>query len=95
MTVRWTTPALRDLEEIGDFIARDDPGAAARVVAKILDHAERLATHPHLGRAGRVVDTRELVISSTPFIAPYRVRGEEVQILAVFHGARRWLESFA
>ena len=94
MRVRWTRPALRDLEDIGDFIARDNSAAAARIVAKILDHADTLATHPHLGRAGRVADTRELVVPATPFVVPYRVRGDEVQILAVFHGARRWPEGF-
>jgi toxin ParE1/3/4 len=94
MSVRWTKPALRDLEEIGDFIARDDAIAAAKTVATILDHAEALATHPHLGRAGRIAGTRELVVAHTPFVVPYRVVRDDVQILAVFHGARRWPEGF-
>jgi toxin ParE1/3/4 len=94
MRLRWTSPALRDLEEIGDFIARDNIGVAAKTVAAILDQAEALATHPHLGRAGRVAGTRELVVVGAPFVVPYRVIGEEVQILAVFHGARRWPETF-
>jgi toxin ParE1/3/4 len=95
MSVRWTKPALLDLEEIGDFIARDDAAAAAKTVATILDHAEALAAHPHLGRAGRIAGTRELVVAHTPFVVPYRVVGDDVQILAVFHGARRWPERFA
>jgi addiction module RelE/StbE family toxin len=95
MSLRWTKPALRDLEEIGDFIARDDAMAAAKTVATILDAAEALATHPHLGRAGRIAGTRELVVAQTPFVVPYRVIGDDVQILAVFHGARRWPERFA
>lgn len=94
MRVRWTTPALRDLEAIGDYIARDNPSAAAKTVSRILDHADMLAAHPQMGRAGRVPETRELVVSDTPFIVPYRVRGDEVEILAVFHGARQWPESF-
>ena len=95
MSVRWTKPALRDLEEIGDFIARDDAIAAAKIVAAILDAAESLAAHPHLGRAGRIAGTREFVVAHTQFVVPYRVVGDDVQILAVFHGARRWPESFA
>ena len=58
------------------------------------DAAEALATHPHLGRAGRIAGTRELVVAQTPFVVPYRVVGDDVQILAVFHGARRWPEGF-
>jgi toxin ParE1/3/4 len=81
MRVHWTTPALRDLKTIGDYIAKDS--------RDIFNQTDMLATTPHMGRGGRVPNTRELVISE-PFIVPYRVRGDEVQILAVFHGARRW-----
>ena len=94
MRVRWTTPALRDLEALGDFIARDNSAAAAKVVSRILNQADLLAVHPHLGRAGRVPGTRELVVSDTPFIVPYRVRGEEIEVLAIFHGARQWTQDF-
>lgn len=94
MRLRWTVPALGDLEEIGDYIARDDPLAAARIVTAILDQAEALTTHPHLGRPGRVADTRERVITDMPYLVPYRVRGEDVGILAVLQCARRWPQSF-
>jgi toxin ParE1/3/4 len=47
-----------------------------------------------MGRPGRVPGTRELVVSDTPFILPYRVRDSAVEILAVFHGARQWPEQF-
>ena len=94
MKLRWTAPALRDLEEIGDYIARGNPSAADRIVTAVLSQAELLVTNPHIGRPGRVAETRELLITGTPYIAPYRVRGGEVQILAVLHGARRWPEDF-
>ncbi len=95
MKVRWTSPALRDLEIIGEHIGRDNSAAvAARIVTAIFDHADNLAKFPHIGRAGRIPDTRELVIVGTPFIVPYRVRDAEVEILAVFHGARLWPEKF-
>jgi toxin ParE1/3/4 len=79
---------------IGDYIARDSPAAAGRIVIRILDQAELLAAHPHAGRAGRVPATREMIVSDTPFILPYRVKGDVVEVLAVFHGARQWPESF-
>ncbi|WP_207779334.1 type II toxin-antitoxin system RelE/ParE family toxin [Zavarzinia aquatilis] len=50
----------------------------------------RLSEHPHLGRAGRVADTRELVIPRTPYVAVYSIGPDAIDILAVFHGARRW-----
>ena len=81
---------MADLEAIGDFVARDNPGAADRIVVRIVDAVERLSDHPHLGRSGRIAGTRELVIPETPYIVPYRVVDDDVQILAVIHGARRW-----
>ncbi len=94
MRVRWTAPALRDVEDIGDYIARDDPAAAARVVSRIFEQLTVLESHPEIGRPGRVPETRELVIPGLPYIAPYRVRDDRVELLAVFHGARRWPEIF-
>jgi plasmid stabilization system protein ParE len=43
-----------------------------------------------MGRPGRVIDTRELVIDRTPYIAAYRITGDKVRILRVLHGARQW-----
>jgi addiction module RelE/StbE family toxin len=93
MRVRWTKPALRDLEAIGDYIGRNNPAAAARIVTAILDQTDALSTFPHLGRTGRIPGTRELVVVDTPFVTPYRVRDADVEILAVFHGSRRWPEN--
>jgi plasmid stabilization system protein ParE len=92
---RWTTPAPRDLEAICGYIERNNSAAvAARIVAAILDQADIFEAFPHIGRAGRIPDTRELVVVDTPFIAPYRVRDSEVGFLAIFHGARQWPEKF-
>jgi toxin ParE1/3/4 len=70
MRLRWTTPALPDLETIGDYIARDNPSAAAKIISRIFHQTDMLAGTPHMGRSGRVPETRELVISDTPFIVP-------------------------
>ena len=90
MRIRWTRPALADLEAIGDFIARDNPAAAQRIVTSIVASVDTLRDHPNLGRPGRLTGTRELVVPGTPYIAPHRVRGDDVEVLAVFHGARGW-----
>jgi toxin ParE1/3/4 len=59
------------------------------VVARVLDAAAMLAQQPGLGRPGRVPGTRELVVLKTRYIVPYRVRGDTVEILRVFHSSRR------
>jgi toxin ParE1/3/4 len=88
--IRWLKRALANLNAEAAFIARDNPSAAARVVEAISAAVELLAQHPALGRPGRVEGTRELVVPDTPYLIPYRVRGHAVEILRVFHGARKW-----
>lgn len=90
MHVRWLRRALENLDEESAFVARDDPEAAARLVERIASSVERLKNHPASGRPGRLPNTRELVIAGTPYIIPYRMRGQTVEILGVFHGARKW-----
>ncbi len=43
-----------------------------------------------MGRPGRVLGTRELVVSETPYVIPYRVRQDRLELLAVFHGRQKW-----
>lgn len=94
MAIIWRPIALEDLEEARRFIAQDNPAATARVKSAILAAVERLAVHPHLDRAGRVEETRELVVTGTPYIVAYAVRGDRLMILSVLHGVREWLERF-
>jgi toxin ParE1/3/4 len=88
--VRWLKIALANLDAEAECIAEDNPAAAGRVVEKILRAVDLLKKNPAIGRAGRVAGTRELVVAETPYIIPYRVRGESVEILRVFHAARKW-----
>jgi len=92
MRVRWLRKALQNLAGEAEYIARNDPVAAAHMVARMSEAVERLSSFPALGRPGRVVGTRELVVTGTPYIIPYRVRGGDVEILRVFHAARKWPE---
>jgi len=88
--IEWGPLAEEDLAEIVSYIAADNPRAAYEIHNRVREAAAPLGTHTHLGRIGRVKGTRELVISSTPFIAAYRVTRSAVVILRVLHGARKW-----
>lgn len=89
MRVRWLRKALGNLDDEAAYIAIDDAAAARHVVKRVLDAPSSLAEQPGLGRPGRVPGTRELVVAKTHYIVPYRVRGESVEILRVFHSSRR------
>lgn len=93
MRVVWLRTALRNLDETAAYIARDNPGAASRVVERLRQAADRLARYPDSGRPGRVAGTRELIVPGLRLILPYRVRRRRIEILRVLHAARRWPES--
>ncbi|TIX90613.1 type II toxin-antitoxin system mRNA interferase toxin, RelE/StbE family [Rhizobium sp. P44RR-XXIV] len=87
--IRWTKRAVRRLDEIGAHIQKDNPDAAARVVARIVSAVDMLADFPATGRAGRLNGTRELVLADIPYIIAYRVE-HEVEILTIMHAHQRW-----
>ena len=89
MRVRWLRMAIRNLDEEAAYIANDDSAAARIVVERVLNAVAMLAQQPDMGRPGRVPGTRELVVPRTRYIVPYRVRGDAVEILRVFHTSRR------
>lgn len=92
--IRWLRTALKNLDDEADYIAQENPQAAKEMVQRVFDSVECLAEHPARGRPGRVLGTRELVITGTPYLIPYRVKGKTIEILRVFHGSRRWPSHF-
>ena len=95
MRLVWSPEALQDLADIRAFISQDNPDAAKAVVARIVRLVgAQLPDNPESGRPGRVLGTRELVIANSPFVVPYRVRGEYIDVLRVYHASRMWPESF-
>jgi toxin ParE1/3/4 len=91
MTPVWSPEAINDLVALRADIEQDDPAAAQRVALHIVQNIETLLpSTPEMGRPGRVPGTRELVMPKTPFIVPHRLVGNTVQILRIFHNARRW-----
>lgn len=94
MRVKWLRRALRNLDDEAAYIAQDSPRSAADFIRHVTESVATLCKHPHIGRAGRVPGTRELVITRFPYIVPYRVRDQSVEILRVFHTARKWPQHF-
>jgi toxin ParE1/3/4 len=88
MIIRFLDSAQADLQSIYNYIAKDNPRIAARVIGAIEQSTQRLAMFPLSGRSGAVETTRELVVPRIPYIAVYRVSDEAVEIIAVFHAAQ-------
>lgn len=91
MRIVWTRRYLRELAKIGDYIAEQNPRAAARIVRLIHKKTEDLLmSNPFIGRQGDIEGTRELVIHGTPYIVAYIVSDNDIRVLFVQHGAREW-----
>jgi toxin ParE1/3/4 len=90
VNIVWSPRAIEHPTHLRAYIAQDNPKAASRVAAALLDAVERLAELPNLGRPCRVAGTRELVVAGTPYVIPYRVRGDRLEVIAVFHGRQKW-----
>lgn len=90
MSIVWSPRAIEHVAHLREYIARDNPKAANRIARVLLEAVERIAKLPNLGRPGRVAGTRELVVAGTPYIIPYRLRGDRLEIVAVFHARQKW-----
>jgi toxin ParE1/3/4 len=94
MKIVWTRLALSDLDAAYNYIAANNPSAAVDTIDRIEKAVNTLSQYPEIGRSGRIPGTKEMVVTRTPFLLPYRVQGEQIEILAVIHAARQWPESF-
>lgn len=87
--LQWKIQATHDLIRIGRHIAKSSAANADRMLNLIENKVTQLATHPHIGRAGRQHGTYELV-AHEHYIVVYRIRQTTVEILRVKHTARHW-----
>jgi len=90
MKVVWSRRAIRHLIQLREYIHKDSEQNALLVANRILNAVDLLSSHPEIGRAGRSIGTRELVVPDTPYILPYRVRRDGLELIAVFHGRQKW-----
>ena len=94
MKVIWTRRAIGHLVRLRRHIEKDSEENAALVAGRILKAVDLLQLHPEIGRPGRINGTRELVVPDTPYIIPYRLRLERLELIAVFHGRQKWPTGF-
>ena len=89
MRVRWLQKAIRNLDAEADYIALENSTAAVKMFVYVKAKIDELSDFPSSGRPGRIPGTRELVIDHYPFVVPYRVVGDELHVLRVFHTRRK------
>lgn len=93
LILQWLPKAIANRVEQIAYIAQDNPLAAITQGNRIVEQVNMLLQHPEMGRPGRKNGTRELVISRTPFIVVYRIKGKRIELLRLLHGAQKWPKS--
>jgi toxin ParE1/3/4 len=87
--VIWTEPALGDLDAIADYIALDNPRAAALLVQRICKHVDQLVEHPRSGsKVPELKGWRYRQIVEPPCRVLYRQERSRVYILHVVRSER-------
>lgn len=90
--VLWTEVAIRDLEQIVDYVAQEAPMASQRIFDSLAEHARNLESLPLRGRIVpelaqlEITIYRELIIS--PYRLLYRVGSGRVFVVGVFDSRR-------
>jgi toxin ParE1/3/4 len=90
MNLRFTPQATKDLLEIADYIRAENPPAAERVRAAILESLQILVSFPRIGRRQNVEDVRKLVTRKFGYLVYYRTddAASEIIVLSIRHPAR-------
>jgi toxin ParE1/3/4 len=86
--VRLRPRAITDLEEIGDFIASDNPAAAASFIAEIMRCCELLAATPMIGRDRAALHPNIRSFSVGRYVVFYNPFAAGIEVVRVLHGAR-------
>ena len=88
MRLRYTLPALADLNGVLDYIAAASPQGARRVHARIQAVIELLVLHPHIGTRTDEPTIRRMTALPYPYLIFYEATETEVIIHAIRHAAR-------
>jgi toxin ParE1/3/4 len=89
-TAKWLKKAINDLDNSLDYVAAHQGLITAKFLAEQLFSAvDLIVQNPGIGHPGRVAGTRELVVSGTKYLIPFRVKETQVEILRIFHTSRK------
>jgi toxin ParE1/3/4 len=88
--IKWTRRAVKRIDEIGAYSARENPQSSSRVVKRIVVAFQTPSTQSAIGRPGRITGTREFALADIPYIVVYRMTATKIEILTVMHAAQRW-----
>jgi toxin ParE1/3/4 len=84
MKVIWSPRARQELVDIVINYLSPNPAAVPLLMSRIQQSVARLEQFPQLGRLSEDKSCRLLQVAGLPYLVPYRVDGQVLQIVAVF-----------
>ena len=89
LKLRLSRTAARQLDQTLADVALQSPSGPQNVRKRIQAVMQVLLRHPFAGQATGRGDIRRMVVSTYPYILPYRVGEDEIILRTVRHAARR------
>lgn len=88
MRIRWTPPAVADMQSISDYLKEHHPQYRQPAMRRLYDSIQALKDTPYRGRPGRIEGTREILFPPMPYIAVYRVHEQSIEVWRIYHTAQ-------
>lgn len=89
MKIRLTKAAIADLREAQAYVALDNPNAALKLALKIEKAVALIGQRPNIGRPTPAQGVREWSVPGLPYVIPYRVLDEVIEIIRIWHTSRK------
>lgn len=91
MEIIWTKKSQQALFSIYEYISADNEILAKEITACILKTIKTtIYNYKHVGKAGRVMGTREFVFSQYPYIIIYAVKNNNLYIVNILHTSKKY-----
>ena len=89
MKIRLLKTAGRDLREIRSYIVVDNPAAADRVGQQLVRAISLIGERPMIGKSVPDESIREWSVPNLPYVIPYRISGDTIEIIRIWHTSRQ------
>jgi addiction module RelE/StbE family toxin len=94
MKVHWTDTAEKHLDAIYHYISQNSPQYAKRMIDRLTSRSQQISTHPLSGRIVPEYETDQIrEVIEGPYRIIYYIKPDQIDVLAVIHGAMDILNS--
>jgi plasmid stabilization system protein ParE len=80
--------ARMDIRQTVNYLRKENPAVADNLILAIQKSLRLIERNPTIGRPDPEDGTREWSIPNWPYIIPYRIKSETIEILRVWHTRR-------